>query len=114
MRPGREPRVDHEPQRTCLGCRRVRPQRLLLRLRRLPDGRVAPDPARRGGGRGAYLCYDEACLAQALRRDRWTRAFRAPSRLDPDAQAEIRVLVQAAGPRADVVVGATGVPAGAG
>ncbi|HEY7514577.1 MAG TPA: YlxR family protein, partial [Vicinamibacteria bacterium] len=49
--------------RSCLGCRRVRPQAELLRIVRMPDGRVEPDPHRRAGGRGAYLCRRVACLS---------------------------------------------------
>jgi predicted RNA-binding protein YlxR (DUF448 family) len=81
------------PLRTCVGCRRVRPQAELLRVVRTPDGRVEADPRRRAGGRGAYLCRTEACLAECLRRGRWPQAFRVPAAATPDGIARLRGLL---------------------
>jgi predicted RNA-binding protein YlxR (DUF448 family) len=81
------------PMRTCVGCRRSRPQAELLRLVRTPDGGVAEDPRRRAGGRGAYLCRREACLSECVRRGRWFQAFRAPAMTTPDAVARLRGLL---------------------
>jgi uncharacterized protein len=78
------------PVRTCLGCRRAWPQAQLLRIVRGPDGLVAPDPERRGRGRGAYLCRRDACLAECVRRGRWPQAFRAPAGATPEVVARIR------------------------
>jgi len=79
-----------------VGCRHVYPQRLLLRLRRASDGSVEPDPRRRGGGRGAYVCRRWACVAEAVRRPRWAQVFRAPAVLRPDALERVRHLLEAA------------------
>jgi uncharacterized protein len=81
------------PVRTCLGCRRARPQAELLRLVRTPDGRVEPDPRRRARGRGAYLCRLEACLSECVRRGRWSQAFRVPSVAPPEVIARLRGLL---------------------
>jgi len=81
------------PVRTCLGCRRARPQAELLRIVRTPDGRVEPDPERRGRGRGAYLCRREACLSECVRRGRWPQAFRVPAVATPEAIARLRGLL---------------------
>ncbi|HEX2500423.1 MAG TPA: YlxR family protein [Methylomirabilota bacterium] len=78
------------PIRTCLGCRRARPQAELLRVVRTPDGSVAPDPERRARGRGAYLCRREACLSECARRGRWPQAFRIPTVATPEAVARLR------------------------
>ena len=64
------------PQRTCVGCRVRRPQPALLRVARRPDGTVCLDTDGRGPGRGAYLCPDTACVAQAERRRAFNRALR--------------------------------------
>lgn len=76
----------HEPLRTCVGCRAVRPQAELLRSRCL-NGKVLPDRsvgtgAERHGregspktGRSAYLCPARACFEQAARRGGFARAF---------------------------------------
>ena len=71
------------PMRTCLGCRRSRPQAELLRIVRTSDGGVEADLADVRGGRGAYLCRREACLSECVRRGRWPQAFRAPAVATP-------------------------------
>ena len=55
------------PVRTCIGCRRARVKRALLRVARTPEG-VRFDPDARLPGRGAYLCPDPDCIAAARRR----------------------------------------------
>ncbi|MFS8640208.1 MAG: YlxR family protein, partial [Symbiobacteriaceae bacterium] len=52
----------HVPQRTCIGCRAVRPKRELLRIVRTPEGEILFDPSGRRAGRGAYLCPSASCL----------------------------------------------------
>ncbi len=59
-----------EPIRTCLACRRRRPQRELRRLalERTPETwKVIFDDKRRLGGRGAWLCPEAGCLALAVK-----------------------------------------------
>ena len=82
------------PVRTCLGCRRARPQAELLRIVRAADGLVEPDPERRGRGRGAYLCRREACLSECVRRGRWPQAFRAPTVATREVVARLRGLLR--------------------
>lgn len=76
----------HQPLRTCVGCRAIRPQAELLRSRCV-DGKVLPDRSVRAGaerhgredspkvGRSAYLCPARACFEQAVRRGGFARAF---------------------------------------
>lgn len=62
------------PERTCIGCRRQRPVRELIRMT-AHEGVV--EPARHGTpGRGAYLCPDALCFDAAVARRAVTRAFR--------------------------------------
>lgn len=59
-----------------MGCGRLAAKRA-LRRHVLLDGRVVPDDDARRPGRGAYLHPGEPdCLARALRRDAFRRAFR--------------------------------------
>src|SRR5918911_2028941 len=64
------------PARRCLGCRRVRPKGELMRLVHDRTGRVIVDPQGKLPGRGAYLCPQRACAAQALKGARLPEAFR--------------------------------------
>ena len=61
------------PERSCVACRRRRPQAELLRLARTPEG-IVPDPRRRLPGRGAYVCPDRPECREAKRLRRFARA----------------------------------------
>ncbi len=69
-------RSDHIPERTCVGCRRKGPKWDLVRVSRLPDGRVEVDPDYRLPGRGAYVCYNEDCVLAARKRRALNRTLR--------------------------------------
>jgi predicted RNA-binding protein YlxR (DUF448 family) len=62
-----------EPQRTCIGCRQVKPRSSLHRLAIVESG-VVVDP-KRVAGRSAYLCQDPACWALAEKRRALDRAL---------------------------------------
>jgi predicted RNA-binding protein YlxR (DUF448 family) len=68
-----------------------------LRLVRGADGSVEPDPHRRRGGRGAYLCRTELCLTEAVRRARWGQAFRTSAAMTPEAIGRVRALIEGTG-----------------
>ncbi len=60
--------VRSEPQRTCIGCRKVAGKRTFVRIVRTAEGRIAVEPAgERLPGRGAYLHRRRSCWEQALR-----------------------------------------------
>lgn len=65
------------PERTCLGCRSVLPKSSLVRLAMDGEGRLRPDPSGRLGGRGAYICPDEACLKAAFKKNAFHKALRS-------------------------------------
>jgi predicted RNA-binding protein YlxR (DUF448 family) len=69
--------TSHVPTRTCLGCRRRRPKRAMVRLVRRADGHV--DAGGAAEGRGAYVCAEVQCLERALKPGRLAHAFRKPS-----------------------------------
>ena len=67
----------HLPRRTCVGCGAVTVKRALIRIVRTPEGRVLPDPTGKKAGRGAYLCADQKCWEQAVKRGRLERSLKA-------------------------------------
>jgi predicted RNA-binding protein YlxR (DUF448 family) len=54
------------PQRTCVACREVKDKREMVRIVRLPDGKVSIDPGGRLPGRGAYICSKPDCWQACL------------------------------------------------
>ncbi|MCE5259072.1 MAG: YlxR family protein [Chloroflexi bacterium] len=75
MTPGKQPRQRKQPQRTCIGCRQVKPKRELVRIVRTPAGEVLLDPTGKAAGRGAYVCKRKACLLTALEHNRLEHAL---------------------------------------
>ena len=84
-----------EPIRTCLGCGATGARRELVRVKVGEGGRVEVD-VKRSGGRGAWLHPGEACLARALQRRAFARAFRRGD-LTADAESLRRGLTVAGG-----------------
>jgi predicted RNA-binding protein YlxR (DUF448 family) len=75
------------PQRTCVGCGAVADPGALRRLR-LDGAQVKVDARGEGRGRGAWLHPAEGCLAQAVKRRAFARAFRRAVEVD---EAALRV-----------------------
>lgn len=59
-------RRKHVPQRTCVGCRKIRPKREMVRIVCTPDQGVKIDETGKAPGRGAYLCRERQCWEKAL------------------------------------------------
>jgi uncharacterized protein len=72
--------VKGSPQRTCIGCRQVKPKGELVRLVRGDDGGVVVDHQQMAPGRGAYACATLECLDKALMPGRLARALKSPVR----------------------------------
>jgi predicted RNA-binding protein YlxR (DUF448 family) len=68
------------PQRTCAGCRSQREQAALVRfVAREGKLRLAAAGA---PGRGAYVCPQQECFAQATRRRAFSHVLRQPVQID--------------------------------
>jgi predicted RNA-binding protein YlxR (DUF448 family) len=66
----------HGPQRTCIGCRKVLDQAMLVRYVLSPHGQVLVDYGRKLPGRGVYTCIDKNCVEEAVKRRQFDRAFK--------------------------------------
>ncbi|NLA81496.1 MAG: YlxR family protein [Clostridiaceae bacterium] len=64
--------------RTCVGCRGTFPQKQLLRITGGGEAGVSLDFKQKLPGRGAYLCYNQACLEAARKRQSLQRALKKP------------------------------------
>lgn len=60
----------NQPQRQCVGCRKVRPKAELLRFVRNPSAEAVFDREGRREGRGFYLCPIEQCFTKAYKNKR--------------------------------------------
>ncbi|HET7415765.1 MAG TPA: YlxR family protein [Arthrobacter sp.] len=70
----------HQPVRTCIGCRRRAARNELLRVVAFDNDSpktVIVDVRRRLAGRGAWLHPDRSCLAIAVKRKAFNRAFKS-------------------------------------
>lgn len=78
-----------QPERTCIGCRKLASAADLLRIvarPAQPEGWVVlPDPRRRLAGRGAWVHPNRGCLRQAEKRRAFGRALRVSGSLDTAA-----------------------------
>ena len=66
----------HVPQRTCVGCRRIRPKREMVRIVHTPGQGVRIDESGKASGRGAYLCLEIKCWEKALSEKRLEYALK--------------------------------------
>jgi len=64
-----------EPARMCVACRQMKPKRELIRVVRTAGGRLETDETGKKPGRGAYVCVESRCLAEAQKRRKLERAF---------------------------------------
>ena len=78
----------HFPTRTCVSCRTERQKREFVRVVRAPDGSVSIDNSGRANGRGAYLCADQSCWPDALKKKSIERALGVTLPAEVRAQLE--------------------------
>jgi hypothetical protein len=77
------------PERRCLVSGESGPVAGLIRFVLAPDGTVVPDLAGRLPGRGAWVTAEAAALAQAVRKNLFSRAFRTQAKAPADLAAQV-------------------------
>ena len=80
------------PQRSCLGCRAVKPKEELLRFVLDPAGSPVPDVAAKLPGRGAYTCYCRQCLETAVAKKQFGRAYKGEAK--PPVLTELLAILE--------------------
>ena len=75
------------PERTCIGCRRVKPQNEMIRITGNENEGVAIAPSGRRQGRSAYLCRSRDCWEKGLKKDRLDLSLRM--NISKEAKAEL-------------------------
>ena len=65
-----------EVPRTCIGCGCIRDKRSMLRIVKTSSGFILPDETGRLNGRGAYICFSEECLENAIKKHGFERTLK--------------------------------------
>ena len=82
-------------ERTCILTRAVRPPHAMIRFVRAPDGGVAPDIRSRLPGRGVYVTASAGLVAEAAKRQLFSRSFKAKAEASPTLAEEVDRLLKA-------------------
>ncbi len=81
------------PERRCIATMERRPQAQMIRFVRSPGGEAVPDLAARLPGRGAWVLATREAVELAVKRQAFSRAFRAPTSVAPDIAARIEPML---------------------
>jgi predicted RNA-binding protein YlxR (DUF448 family) len=76
----------HIPQRSCVACAQKLSKRDLIRIVRTPQGAVTVDRSGKMAGRGAYLCWSQACWTQAMSKGGVERSLKLNLSIQDKAQ----------------------------
>ncbi|MBL8604797.1 MAG: DUF448 domain-containing protein [Myxococcales bacterium] len=82
--PTREVEAPTGPRRTCVGCRQGDRPEVMLRVVAGPDGRVAVDPGKARGGRGAWVHPTRRCVTEMVKRHAAERSLKVEVQRDLD------------------------------
>ena len=85
----------HEPERTCIVTRTVKPPAEMIRFVLAPDGTVVPDLRHKLPGRGVWVSAERAMVAEAVKRRLFSRAFKAEAKASPALAEEIEAALRA-------------------
>ena len=80
--------------RRCIVTGAIRPRTELIRCVIGPDGKVWPDLDEKLPGRGLWVGCDAKLVAEAVRKNLFTKAARAPAPCPPDLSTRIGVLLR--------------------
>lgn len=64
------------PLRKCIGCGEMKDKREMMRVLKSADNAITIDTTGKKNGRGAYLCYSQECLEQAMKNRGLERSFK--------------------------------------
>ena len=79
------------PERTCIGCKEVKPKNELLRIVKDKENVISIDLTGKKNGRGAYICANEECLDKAVKSNRLAKAFE--QNIDKEIYEDVRDVI---------------------
>ena len=75
-------RSSHARERRCVATGETMPEQRLIRFALAPDGALVPDVAAKLPGRGAWVTATRAAIEEAVRKNGFARALKAPAKVD--------------------------------
>jgi len=85
----------HGPERTCIVTRRQLAPEAMIRFVRAPDGAVTPDIRSRLPGRGVWVTARAQLVAEAARKQAFSRSLKAKSEAAPTLAEDVDALLEA-------------------
>ncbi|MBI4744416.1 MAG: YlxR family protein [Actinobacteria bacterium] len=89
-------KIKKVPMRRCIGCRETKPKKELIRIVLSPENKIFIDLKGKANGRGTYICYNDKCFIEALKKKRISYALK--TEIDTDEldrlKTEINVLLK--------------------
>ena len=64
-----------QPQRTCMGCKKKKEKKELIRIVKNNQNEINIDKTGKLEGRGAYICDDIKCLEKVIKSKRLEKVF---------------------------------------
>ena len=64
------------PTRLCVGCHEKYPKKELIRIVKTPDEEVKLDDTGKMNGRGVYICKNEDCLNEVLKKNKLQKSLK--------------------------------------
>ena len=69
--------------RKCVGCGELKPQASLIKItKEFSSQNVVINPDSKTFGRSAYLCYNQSCIEQALKKNKLHRNLKISATID--------------------------------
>ena len=64
------------PMRKCVGCQEMKKKKEMMRVIKTPEDEILLDVTGKKNGRGAYICFSEGCLKDAIKNKGLERSFK--------------------------------------
>lgn len=55
------------PMRKCIGCQEMKSKKEMMRILKTTEDEIIIDTTGKKNGRGAYICFSEACFEKAVK-----------------------------------------------
>ena len=68
--------------RKCVGCGNLKPRNQMIKITKVSTGDVLVNPNSKTFGRSAYLCYNQECIEQALKKRKINRTLKCSESVD--------------------------------